>query len=236
MVNPRRIDTGAREVAVLADGPWARHCYWRADLEAMQAANRAIGYPDDHPSAVLRHYHPTNAHDDPDGPDGPDGAGQGRRLWRYHPPTTPTTKATPATAAGGGDTAPARPTPTAPPVPARPRRVLITGSRTWTDTDTIRAALADVWDDGTTVLVTGGCPRGADALAEACWRAWGGTVERHCADWGRHGRAAGFRRNTSMVTAGADVCLAFIHQHSRGATHTAAQAETAGITTRRYQR
>jgi hypothetical protein len=68
------------EIAVLADGPWARHCYWRADLEAIQAASRAVGYPDDHPSAVLRHYHPTDNHD---GPEPADAAGQLRRLWRY---------------------------------------------------------------------------------------------------------------------------------------------------------
>ncbi len=33
------------------------------------------------------------------------------------------------------------------------RRVLVTGSRTWTDATTIRQALAEVWGDGTAVLV-----------------------------------------------------------------------------------
>ena len=47
------------------------------------------------------------------------------------------------------------------------RRVLITGSRTWTDTTTIRSALASVWGHGDAVLVSGGCPRGADHLDEA---------------------------------------------------------------------
>lgn len=60
---------GVREVAVLADGPWAPRRYWRADLEAMQHASRARGYPDRHPCAVLRGYHRTDQHTDDGGPD-----------------------------------------------------------------------------------------------------------------------------------------------------------------------
>jgi hypothetical protein len=126
------------------------------------------------------------------------------------------------------------------PAPTRgvgsPRRVLITGSRTWTDTATLRAALADAWAAGARVLVSGACPTGADALAEQCWRRWGGQIERHPADWSRHGRAAGFRRNAAMVATRPDLCLAFIHNNSRGASHTAGLAEHTGIPTRRYHR
>lgn len=114
--------------------------------------------------------------------------------------------------------------------------MLVTGSRTWTDRDTIRAELARVWGDGDAVLVVGACPVGADALAEGCWRAWGGRVERHPADWARHGRAAGPRRNAAMVAAGAEVCVAFIRDHSPGATHTLRLARAASIPAREITR
>jgi hypothetical protein len=114
------------------------------------------------------------------------------------------------------------------------RRVLITGSRTWTDTTVLRAALAQMWHPDT-ILVSGACPRGADHLAEQCWTRWDGTVEQWPADWHHHGRSAGFRRNLAMVAAGADVCLAFIHAHSPGASHCAAAARRAGIPTTVHQ-
>ena len=48
----------------------------------MQAASQAMRYPDDHPSAVLRCYHPTDQFDPAAGPD----SDQPARLWRYRPP------------------------------------------------------------------------------------------------------------------------------------------------------
>lgn len=115
------------------------------------------------------------------------------------------------------------------------RRVLITGSRTWDDELTIMQAISDVaippeaW-----TLVSGACPTGADAICEAFAEGLGLTVERHPADWSRHGKRAGFVRNAEMVNLGADVCLAFIRDQSKGATMTANLAEKAGIPTRRF--
>ena len=111
--------------------------------------------------------------------------------------------------------------------------MLVTGSRAWTDEAAIAAALRQQRGDGTAVLVSGACPRGADAMAERLWARWGGQVERHPADWAS-GRDAGMRRNAAMVALGADVCLAFIRDHSPGASHTARLAEQAGIPVRRY--
>ncbi len=112
-------------------------------------------------------------------------------------------------------------------------RILVTGSRDWTDFAAIVEALRDRKAPGA-VLVEGGA-RGADRLAATIWRAWGLTVEEHRADWDRHGSRAGYLRNQEMIAAGADVCLAFILDNSRGATHCANTAETAGIPTRRHR-
>jgi len=105
-----------RELAVLVDGPWAPRCYWRDELEDMQAASRRMGYPDDHPSAALRAYRPT----DERAPHqhNPDHDG---RLWRYHPPGPPTDTAEPAAAAPAAHHAVQAAT--APQIPA-PRRPL----------------------------------------------------------------------------------------------------------------
>lgn len=122
-------------------------------------------------------------------------------------------------------------------------RILITGSRTWTDRAAIAQAISDYLQSRRTsiggawpppIIVHGGA-RGADQLADAVACNWGWTPERHPADWNRHGRSAGFRRNANMVALGADVCLAFIRDDSAGASHTARLAEAAGIPTRRYQ-
>lgn len=112
-------------------------------------------------------------------------------------------------------------------------RILVTGSRTWTDAGVIAGALAGYYREGA-VLVSGACPRGADALAEEYWALLGGEVERHPADWSRHGKRAGFRRNAEMVNAGADVCTAFIKDGSAGASHCAGLARAAGIPLRLF--
>jgi hypothetical protein len=117
-----------------------------------------------------------------------------------------------------------------------PYRILVTGSRDWDDPKVIYRALGEARGDtphDRVVLVHGGA-RGADAMAARYAEAMDWGVEACEADWQRHGKAAGFIRNAEMVSLGADVCLAFIRNSSRGATHCADAAEKAGIPVRRY--
>lgn len=125
---------------------------------------------------------------------------------------------------------------------AEPYRVLLTGSRTWSDEGVIHEVLSDLlFKHHAMTLVHGACPRGADQIADQ-WarqrnsRTRAVSVERHPADWKEHGRAAGIVRNAEMVKLGADVCLAFIQDGSRGASWCATAADLAGIPTRRFER
>lgn len=120
------------------------------------------------------------------------------------------------------------------------KRILITGSRDWRSAETIQRA---IWDWVSTecaepeelIVVHGDASRGADRMAREYARSQSWlTEEAHPAAWDLHGRAAGFIRNQAMVDLGADVCLAFIHNSSKGASHTAKQAERAGIHVLRY--
>lgn len=112
-------------------------------------------------------------------------------------------------------------------------RVLITGSRDWDKKDTIRNALESLyWIHGkNVVLVSGACPTGADKFAEEIAANLGWTIERHPADWAAYGKFAGPKRNQEMVNMGADVCLAFIKNGSKGATHASNRAAAADIPT-----
>lgn len=109
-------------------------------------------------------------------------------------------------------------------------RILVTGSRDWDDWNKIEEVLFKRLDNGV-VLVSGNCPTGADHIAETLWELWGGEVERHSADWDKHGKRAGYVRNQEMVDLGADICIAFIKNNSKGASMTARLAEEAGIET-----
>lgn len=112
-------------------------------------------------------------------------------------------------------------------------RVLVAGSRTWPNPQAVRTALCAVHliHAQSLTVVHGAGPHGVDAIADRWCRQYGIAVEKFPADWPRHGRAAGLVRNVAMIATRPDLCLAFIHHHSLGATHCARTAHDAGIPT-----
>lgn len=112
-------------------------------------------------------------------------------------------------------------------------RILITGSREWSDWDVIEAAIIKAARDAgatprSTVIVHGNA-RGADRIAAGIARTYGCAVEEHPANWDQYGKAAGHRRNVKMVNLGADICLAFPLGASPGTWGCVRLAKAAGI-------
>lgn len=125
------------------------------------------------------------------------------------------------------------------------KRILVTGSRTWTNEQMMRNELVrayrelngDRGDLRDIVLVHGGAA-GADTMAGQIWWSARLPVEVHEAKWKTNGvyfAGAGRARNQKMVDLGADLCLAFIKNNSRGASHCAQAAEDAGIPVRIFR-
>lgn len=126
-------------------------------------------------------------------------------------------------------------------------RVLVTGSRTWTLAEPICSILDTLLHhsraaDRTMIVVHGDCRSGPDRTAKT-WVARqnarskgpsGVIDDPMAADWSM-GRSAGPRRNEDMVDSGVDVCLAFIENQSRGATHCADYAERKEVPTFRWR-
>ncbi|WP_280186250.1 MULTISPECIES: SLOG family protein [Nocardia] len=123
-------------------------------------------------------------------------------------------------------------------------RLLVTGSRSWPDQDAVWEAIAmavaeNLPDGGMITVVHGGCPTGADQFAHTwfslpiCDPDYHAVEEVHPADWRRHSKAAGPRRNAEMVALGADLVLAFPlpgdRSLSRGTWHCVDAARAAGL-------
>lgn len=114
-----------------------------------------------------------------------------------------------------------------------PYRVLVTGSRSWTDVTAVDRELGAlarrIVQEGRDIVLVHGAAKGLDMLAaeEARHRGW--TVEPHPAEWDRLGSGAGPIRNQEMVDLGADLCLAFPTAKSVGTWDCVRRANAAGI-------
>lgn len=113
------------------------------------------------------------------------------------------------------------------------RRLLITGSRKFTDRDTIHRELAARFAPD--IVLVSGHAYGADAFCEEVWAELGGRVELYPADWRKHGRRAGLIRNERMAELpGIRECVAFTIDNSSGTAHMITTARNHGIEVSEY--
>lgn len=118
-----------------------------------------------------------------------------------------------------------------------PVKVMVTGSRRWSDADAVHDELDRVVDDypgRKVVVLQGECPTGADAHA----RSWCELEARECIgfppDPSLPRREAFLARNQAMVDEAPDVVLAFVDPDSRGTWHALTAAIEAGLEVRSF--
>lgn len=129
-------------------------------------------------------------------------------------------------------------------------RVLVCGSRGWTDRRLISTVLGGILQNAimdfcTLVVIEGCCPTGADFYAHhfldgPCVTPSGGTHashpsvkhEHYPALWGTHGKAAGPIRNQQMLDEGRPNFVLAFHDdlvHSKGTKDMVNRAKEAGL-------
>lgn len=114
-------------------------------------------------------------------------------------------------------------------------RILVTGSRFLTNRQLVVEALqAAVFPTDPMEHITvahGACPYGGADVFAAEWARGAARVadEPHPADFAGLGPKAGPLRNQEMVDLGADLCLAFPQEGSRGTWDCVRRAKAAGI-------
>lgn len=103
-------------------------------------------------------------------------------------------------------------------------KVLVCGSRTITDYNYVERILEEILDDHVLIdLIISGGAKGPDSLAQE----WAFRNLIPCqlfpAEWEKHGRSAGYRRNEQMLNeltaSNRDIVIAFHDGQSKGTKH-----------------
>lgn len=111
-------------------------------------------------------------------------------------------------------------------------RILVCGGRDYASTATINAELDALHGEHGITCLIHGTARGADALADAWARRRGIPVTAFPAEWSKHGKAAGFRRNETMLRDGKpELVIAF--PGGKGTAHMVRLATAAGVPMKR---
>jgi hypothetical protein len=116
-------------------------------------------------------------------------------------------------------------------------KILVTGSRYWTNSTTIRNVLETVsgWssEDFSGITVIHGACKGADLIAEQEAIDLGMNTKSYSANWDEYGKAAGMIRNKEMLDKEhPDLVLAFhedLFNKSKGTLHMVKYALEKGV-------
>ena len=110
-------------------------------------------------------------------------------------------------------------------------KIIIAGGRDFDDFDFLCEKVDKILSRQQEIEIVSGCARGADKLGERYAELRGYPVKRFPADWGNHGRAAGYIRNEEMAEY-SDALIAFWDGKSKGTQHMIRIAEEQGLKTR----
>lgn len=102
----------------------------------------------------------------------------------------------------------------------RSQRIIVCGSRTFSDLGRAREVLSFWLTDPDDTIVVHGDARGADRTAALVAKRLGYELEAYPANWNDEGRSAGYKRNERMAKLpGVTMCIAFWDGESRGTKH-----------------
>lgn len=113
------------------------------------------------------------------------------------------------------------------------KRVIVCGSRTWTNAELIKEVLSELPSRfnvlPSDIVILYGAAKGADTLAaqEADWLHF--DLWKFPANWETEGKLAGYKRNDRMLAEHPDLVIAFWDGRSRGTNHMILISKKAGV-------
>ena len=96
--------------------------------------------------------------------------------------------------------------------------IIIAGGREFTDYNRLTHTLNHLTQHYRQITVVCGLARGADKLGERWAKEFQHDIEYYPADWDKHGKSAGYKRNEQMAL-NADALVAFWDGTSKGTKH-----------------
>lgn len=103
-------------------------------------------------------------------------------------------------------------------------KVIVAGGRDFKNYDLLAEKLDNLFSRRNDVVIVSGMAKGVDSLAVKYAEEHKIRVSEFPADWDKHGKASGFRRNIQMARF-ADACVCFWDGRSPGTKHMIDTAE-----------